>query len=145
MGQSAVVEVQPLQHREAGVGTDWATIGIYFLKGVHLLVLQVHPLVPHHPHTAVTETAATKGIDAGTMLFHVTFLTVTLRVNESTLKLFLDAASDSGSQSDSSISSDLRPQLSRRNQRGARGRGNDRDRGRGERGRGRGKANRGRR
>uniref|UniRef100_A0A3Q3WTW2 PCI domain-containing protein n=1 Tax=Mola mola TaxID=94237 RepID=A0A3Q3WTW2_MOLML len=56
--------------------------------------------------------------------------------------------SDSGSQSDSSISSDLRPQLSRRNQRGARGRGNDRDRGRGvgERGRGRGgKANRGRR
>ncbi|KAI3360509.1 hypothetical protein L3Q82_002398 [Scortum barcoo] len=56
--------------------------------------------------------------------------------------------SDSGSQSDSSISSDLRPQLSRRSQRGARGRGNDRDRGRGggERGRGRGgKANRGRR
>lgn len=56
--------------------------------------------------------------------------------------------SDSGSQSDSSISSDLRPQLSRRNQKGARGRGNDRDRGRGggERGRGRGgKANRGRR
>ncbi|XP_068180868.1 leukocyte receptor cluster member 8 homolog [Antennarius striatus] len=54
--------------------------------------------------------------------------------------------SDSGSQSDSSISSDLRPQLSRRNQRGARGRGNDRERGRGggERGRGRGKA-RGRR
>ncbi|KAK9513905.1 hypothetical protein VZT92_027406 [Zoarces viviparus] len=53
--------------------------------------------------------------------------------------------SDSGSQSDSSISSDLRPQLSRRSQRGARGRGSDRDRGRGERGRGRGKANRGRR
>ncbi|XP_056300385.1 leukocyte receptor cluster member 8 homolog isoform X1 [Pseudoliparis swirei] len=54
--------------------------------------------------------------------------------------------SDSGSLSDSSISSDLRPQLSRRSQRGARGRGNDRDRGRGERGRGRGgKANRGRR
>ncbi|XP_078108904.1 leukocyte receptor cluster member 8 homolog isoform X2 [Sander vitreus] len=56
--------------------------------------------------------------------------------------------SDSGSQSDSSISSDLRPQLSRRSQRGGRGRGNDRDRGRGggERGRGRGgKANRGRR
>lgn len=142
MGQSAVVEVQPLQRQEAGVGTDWATIGIYFLKGVHLLV---HPLVPHHPHTAVTETAATKGIDAGTMLFHVNFLTVTLRVNESTLKLFLNAPSDSGSQSDSSMSSDLRPQLSRRNQRGARGRGNDRDRGRGERGRGRGKANRGRR
>ncbi|KAM4580742.1 leukocyte receptor cluster member 8 homolog isoform 1-T1 [Odontesthes bonariensis] len=54
--------------------------------------------------------------------------------------------SDSGSQSDSSISSDLRPQLSRRGQKGARGRGNDRERGRGERGRGRGgKANRGRR
>uniref|UniRef100_A0A3Q1FAS8 Leukocyte receptor cluster (LRC) member 8 n=1 Tax=Acanthochromis polyacanthus TaxID=80966 RepID=A0A3Q1FAS8_9TELE len=56
--------------------------------------------------------------------------------------------SDSGSQSDSSISSDLRPQLSRRSQKGGRGRGNDRDRGRGagERGRGRGgKANRGRR
>ncbi|XP_024123051.1 leukocyte receptor cluster member 8 homolog [Oryzias melastigma] len=56
--------------------------------------------------------------------------------------------SDSGSQSDSSISSDLRPQLSRRNQKGGRGRGNDRDKGRGggERGRGRGgKANRGRR
>ncbi|XP_075896959.1 leukocyte receptor cluster member 8 homolog [Nelusetta ayraudi] len=55
--------------------------------------------------------------------------------------------SDSGSLSDSSISSDLRPQLSRRNQRGGRGRGNDRDRGRGgnERGRGRGKGNRGKR
>ncbi|XP_056901870.1 leukocyte receptor cluster member 8 homolog isoform X1 [Takifugu flavidus] len=54
--------------------------------------------------------------------------------------------SDSGSQSDSSISSDLRPQLSRRNQRGGPGRGNDRERGRGDRGRGRGgKANRGRR
>uniref|UniRef100_A0A673ASH5 Leukocyte receptor cluster (LRC) member 8 n=1 Tax=Sphaeramia orbicularis TaxID=375764 RepID=A0A673ASH5_9TELE len=55
---------------------------------------------------------------------------------------------DSDSQSDSSISSDLRPQLSRRSQKVARGRGNDRDRGRGggERGRGRGgKANRGRR
>ncbi|KAM3872647.1 leukocyte receptor cluster member 8 homolog [Diretmus argenteus] len=54
--------------------------------------------------------------------------------------------SDSGSQSDSSMSSDLRPQLSRRNPKGGRGRGNDRDRGRGDRGRGRGgKANRGRR
>lgn len=54
--------------------------------------------------------------------------------------------SDSGSQSDCSISSDLRPQLSRR-QKGGRGRGGDRERGRGggERGRGRGKANRGRR
>lgn len=52
--------------------------------------------------------------------------------------------SDSGSQSDSSISSDLRPQLSRRGQKGGRGRGNDRERGRGGRGRG-GKANRGRR
>ncbi|RVE62902.1 hypothetical protein OJAV_G00160520 [Oryzias javanicus] len=52
--------------------------------------------------------------------------------------------SDSGSQSDSSISSDLRPQLSRRNQKGGRGRGNERDKGRGGRGRG-GKANRGRR
>ncbi|XP_018591214.2 leukocyte receptor cluster member 8 homolog [Scleropages formosus] len=62
--------------------------------------------------------------------------------------------SDSGSQSDSSMSSDLRPQLSRRAQKGGRGRGNDRERGRGggaattaaERGRGRGgRANRGRR
>ncbi|KAM9309256.1 leukocyte receptor cluster member 8 homolog isoform 2-T2 [Pholidichthys leucotaenia] len=56
--------------------------------------------------------------------------------------------SDSGSESDNSLSSDLRPQLSRRNQKGGRGRGNDRDRARGggERGRGRGgKANRGRR
>ncbi|XP_068612719.1 leukocyte receptor cluster member 8 homolog [Brachionichthys hirsutus] len=56
--------------------------------------------------------------------------------------------SDSGSQSDGSMSSDLRPQLSRRSQRGGRGRGNGRDRGRGggERGRGRGgKGNRGRR
>lgn len=52
--------------------------------------------------------------------------------------------SDSGSQSDSSISSDLRPQLSRRNQRGGAGRGKERDRARGGRGRG-GKANRGRR
>ncbi|KAK7886298.1 hypothetical protein WMY93_025919 [Mugilogobius chulae] len=49
--------------------------------------------------------------------------------------------SDSGSQSDSSLSSDLRPQLSRRGQKGARGRGNNRDRGRGRGG----KANRGRR
>nr|XP_057940263.1 leukocyte receptor cluster member 8 homolog [Doryrhamphus excisus] len=55
--------------------------------------------------------------------------------------------SESGSHSDSSLPSDLRPQLSRRNQKGGRGRGNDRDRGHGggERGRGRGKANRGRR
>ncbi|KAB5587050.1 hypothetical protein PHYPO_G00008460 [Pangasianodon hypophthalmus] len=55
--------------------------------------------------------------------------------------------SDSGSQSDSSMSSDLRP-LSRR-QRAGRGRGEEREKGRGavvERGRGRGgKANRGRR
>ncbi|CAL9705642.1 unnamed protein product [Knipowitschia caucasica] len=49
--------------------------------------------------------------------------------------------SDSGSQSDSSMSSDLRPQLSRRGQKGARGRGNNRDRGRGRGA----KANRGRR
>ncbi|KAJ0000487.1 hypothetical protein NQD34_012329 [Periophthalmus magnuspinnatus] len=49
--------------------------------------------------------------------------------------------SDSGSQSDSSMSSDLRPQLSRRGQKGARGRGNNRDRGRGRGS----KANRGRR
>lgn len=55
--------------------------------------------------------------------------------------------SDSDSQSDSSICSDLRPQLSRRGQKGGRGRGNDRDRGRGggERGRGRGGKGRGRR
>ncbi|KAM6967991.1 leukocyte receptor cluster member 8 homolog [Aplochiton taeniatus] len=54
--------------------------------------------------------------------------------------------SDSDSQSDSSMSSDLRPQLSRRNQKGGRGRGGDRDRGNNERGRGRGgRANRGRR
>ncbi|XP_057690096.1 leukocyte receptor cluster member 8 homolog [Corythoichthys intestinalis] len=53
--------------------------------------------------------------------------------------------SDSGSQSDNSLSSDLRPQLSRRNQKGGRGRGNDRDRGHGgERGRGRGGKARGR-
>uniref|UniRef100_I3K4L2 Leukocyte receptor cluster (LRC) member 8 n=1 Tax=Oreochromis niloticus TaxID=8128 RepID=I3K4L2_ORENI len=54
---------------------------------------------------------------------------------------------DSDSQSDSSICSDLRPQLSRRGQKGGRGRGNDRDRGRGggERGRGRGGKGRGRR
>ncbi|KAL2084005.1 hypothetical protein ACEWY4_019523 [Coilia grayii] len=52
--------------------------------------------------------------------------------------------SDSDSQSDSSFSSD-RLQISRRNQKGGRGRGNDRGRG-GERGRGRGgRANRGRR
>ncbi|XP_034030536.1 leukocyte receptor cluster member 8 homolog isoform X2 [Thalassophryne amazonica] len=54
--------------------------------------------------------------------------------------------SESDSQSDSSASNDLRTQLSKRNQKGARGCGNDRERGRGERGRGRGgKANRGRR
>ncbi|XP_072317547.1 leukocyte receptor cluster member 8 homolog [Eucyclogobius newberryi] len=49
--------------------------------------------------------------------------------------------SDSGSQSDSGMSSDLRPQLSRRGQKGPRGRGNNRERGRGRGG----KANRGRR
>lgn len=63
------------------------------------------------------------------------------------LFLCLFAFSDSGSQSDSSMSSDLRP-LSRR-QRAGRGRGEEREKGRGaavERGRGRGgKANRGRR
>lgn len=59
----------------------------------------------------------------------------------------VSVCSDSGSQSDSSMSSDLRP-LSRR-QRAGRGRGEEREKGRGaavERGRGRGgKVNRGRR
>lgn len=52
--------------------------------------------------------------------------------------------SDSGSQSDNSMSNDARFLLTRRQQKGGRGRGAERGRG-GERGRGRGKANRGRR
>lgn len=150
MAQSAVVEAQQLQHRGAEVvDTDWGTTGIYFLKGVHLLVPHVPLPAPHPPPTADTETAATKGIDAGKTPFPLLFCGYGRHHMYLDFKCsVLSAPSDSGSQSDSSISSDLRPQLSRRNQRGARGRGNDRDRGRGggERGRGRGgKANRGRR
>lgn len=77
MVQWAVVETQPLQRQEAEVDIDWATTGIYFLKEVHLLVPLVRPLALHPPPTAVTETAATKGIDAGMMLFFlINFFTV---------------------------------------------------------------------
>lgn len=66
MAQLAVVEAQQLQRPEAGVvDTDWATTGIYSLKGVHLLVPLVPPPAPHPLPMADTETAATKGIDGG--------------------------------------------------------------------------------
>lgn len=80
MAQLAVVEVQWLQRQEAGVlDTDWATTGIYFLKGVHLLVPPAPPPAPHPPPTADTGTAATKGTDAGKTYF-LSFLFVTLDV-----------------------------------------------------------------
>lgn len=66
MAQLAVVEAQQPQRQEAEVvDTDWGTTGIYFLKGVHLLVPPVPLPAPHPPPTADTETAATKGIGAG--------------------------------------------------------------------------------
>lgn len=46
------------------VGIDWGTTGIYFLKGVHLLVPLDPPPALHPPPTVDTETAAIKGIDA---------------------------------------------------------------------------------
>lgn len=69
MAQLAAVEVQWLRLQEAGeVDTDWATTGIYFLKGAHLQVLPV-PLLAHHPlHTAEIETAATKGTGEGKIM-----------------------------------------------------------------------------
>lgn len=74
MAQLAVVEVQWAQHQEAEVlDTDWATTGIYFLKGVHLLVPPVPPHAPRPPPTGDTGTAATKGIDAGKTLFPIPF------------------------------------------------------------------------
>lgn len=75
MAQLAAVEVQRLRLQEAGeLDIDWATTGIYFLKGVHLLVLPV-PLLAHHPlPTAETETAATRGTGEGIFLLsHVSF------------------------------------------------------------------------
>lgn len=51
------------------VGIDWATTGIYFLKGVHLLVPLDPPPALHPPPTVDTETAAIKGIDAGKTIF----------------------------------------------------------------------------
>lgn len=69
-----MVETQQLVHQEAEVDIEWATTGMCFLKGVHLLVHPIHPLAPHPPPTAVIETAATKGIDGGKMLFHINFL-----------------------------------------------------------------------
>lgn len=75
MAQLAVVEAQQLQHQEAGVAdTDWATIGIYFLKGVHPPVPPVPPPDLHPPLTAGTETAAIKGIGAGKTLLPLHFL-----------------------------------------------------------------------
>lgn len=65
MAQLAVVEVQWLHRQEAGVvDTDWATTGMYFLRGVHLLVPPDPPPALHPPPMADTGTAATKGIDA---------------------------------------------------------------------------------
>lgn len=54
-----------MQLPEPGVGTDWDTTGISFLKGVHLLVHLDPPPAHHHPHMAGTEIAAAKGIGAG--------------------------------------------------------------------------------
>lgn len=66
MAQLAAVEAQRLQRREAGVvDTDWVTTETYSLKGVRLPVPLIHPPAPRPPPMADTETAATKGIDAG--------------------------------------------------------------------------------
>lgn len=71
---------QPPQHHEAGVDIDWATTETYFLKEVRPPVPPVRPLALHPPCTAVTETAATKDIDAGKMLFpHISCFTVHVR------------------------------------------------------------------
>lgn len=67
MAQITVEEKQH-HHREAGADTDWDTTEIYFLKGVHLLVLPGHHLVLHPHPAAVTETAVTKDTDAGITL-----------------------------------------------------------------------------
>lgn len=67
MAQLAVEEKLHL-HREAGAGTDWDTTEIYFLKGVHLLVLPGHHLAHHPRPAAVTKTAVTKDTDAGVTL-----------------------------------------------------------------------------
>lgn len=68
MAQLAVEEKQRLHLREAGADTDWDTTEIYFLKGVHLLVLPGHHLALHLHPAAVTETAVTKDTDAGVTL-----------------------------------------------------------------------------
>lgn len=65
MAQLAVEEKQQLHHPEAGPDTDWDTTEIYFLKGVHLLVLPGHHLALHLHPAAVTETAVTRDTDAG--------------------------------------------------------------------------------
>lgn len=71
MAQLAVVEVQWRLHEAEVVDTDWATTGISFLKGVHLLAPHVHPPAHHPPPTADTGTAATKGTGAGKTPPHV--------------------------------------------------------------------------
>lgn len=70
MAQLAVAEVHWLHLQEAGVvHTDWATTGISFLRGVHLLVPLIRPLAPHPPPMTDTGTAAPKGTDAGKTTF----------------------------------------------------------------------------
>lgn len=56
------MEAQWLQLQGAEeVDTDWGTTGIYFLKGVHLLVPPIPPLALRLPPTVETGTAAAKG------------------------------------------------------------------------------------
>lgn len=71
----AVVEAQLLELQEAEVvDTDWATTGIYFLKGVRPLVPPILPLAHRPPPTAETGTAVTTGTDEGYMTCSVTCL-----------------------------------------------------------------------
>lgn len=64
-----MVEVRELLLPEAGVlGTDWATTGIYSLKGAHLLVHRSPRPAHRRRHMADTEIAATKGTGTGEML-----------------------------------------------------------------------------
>lgn len=61
-----MVEAQWLQLHEVGVvDTDWATTGIFFLKGARLLVRPDPPPAHHHHRMVDTGIAATKDTDAG--------------------------------------------------------------------------------
>lgn len=68
------MEAQRLQLQEAGVDTDWVTTGMYFPKGVGLLVPPAPPPAPHPPPMADTETAPTRGTGAGKVPVHLSLV-----------------------------------------------------------------------